>query len=611
MYKLSDNKTLIHLIIFLLITSWFYPIWYMHDLAVLGDGNIYLQRFEAIRKTVVEFGQWPGNNPWNAGGQPIEGTPGRFIISLIGLLTVLFGAKTGLGISLIIFNAIGYFGSLKLAKLFCNKTYFKHIFAILIVTNSAVLFHFSAGHFIFLNYYLIPIIFYYFFRFNKDKWSGLKTGILVGIAFNENPTYLVQFLMLILSSIGTFYFFKSSSEIKKKIIFWIITFIPSFGMIISFHLITLLYTIGDFPRTNSQIFLYPIETILKSFFYPYIDIVKVFSDPAGVSGGSCTLSSHENAMYIGILSIPFIIASFYKGIRWWHIVSFILILCSIGNNSILLPMYWIQKIPTYDSLGCFNRIRMITSIFISICVVDGMNFLYNQFREKIIKIKVSLIKNPISIKKSSLLLILIISVVTERVFIGYLIIQDTHKDYSEVENFYSFYKKYPDNKDFINLKIISPYEGTLNNIGILRGGGDSHLPMDYGKNSEGIYPGTIGFDEIGYIGEFSQNKKLIKADYWSPNLIKFSKLNPNVPLTVNMNRSKFWYANGKKLFPNDRIIEVKKKFLALPDKEGNLILSYVYPGKKIGVVLTILFFLFLCVTCLFNKKYNIKNIIKN
>ena len=83
MFKFNKNHYLFTFIIFSLITSWFYPIWYMHDLVVLGDGNIYLQRLEAIRKTVVDFGQWPGNNPWNAGGQPIEGTHGRFVISII------------------------------------------------------------------------------------------------------------------------------------------------------------------------------------------------------------------------------------------------------------------------------------------------------------------------------------------------------------------------------------------------------------------------------------------------------------------------------------------------------------------------------------------------
>jgi hypothetical protein len=605
MYKILDNKFSLYTISFLAITVWFYPLWYMFDLAVLGDGNIYLQRFEAVRKTVVDYGQWPGNNPWNAGSQPVEGTPGRFISSLNGLLSIFFGSKTGLAISLIFFNAVGYFGSLKFAKIFWSDTYSKHIFAILVVTNSAVLFHLSAGHFIFLNYYLIPFIFYNFLRFEKDKWSGLKVGVLLGVSFNENSTYIVQFLLLIIITMGFYHYFRSNILIKRKIILWIITFLPTFLMIISFHLVSLLYTYGEFPRTASNFYIYPFETILKSYFYPYIEIVKnAFSDPKGVSAGSCTRSTHENAMYIGILSIPFIIASFYRGLKWWHVVTLILVLCSIGNNSVMLPMYWIQKIPTFSSWGCFNRIRMITSIFFSICIVHGMSYLYAQSKKKFLNLKIPIFKCTIFIKKTSIVIMLIALIAAERLFIGHLILRDTHKTYDEADKLYSIYKKYLNNKDFFSLSVISPYEGTLHNIGILRGGGDSHLPMDYGEKIDGAYPGTIGFDEEGYVGEFYQNKKVIKPNYWSPNLITFSNLNPKEPLTVNMNRSKFWYANGKKLFPNDRVIEVKKKFLVFPDHAGNLILSYEYPGKKIGISLSILFFFISFIACLLNNKYN-------
>ena len=590
MYQLLDNKIIIYTIILILISVWLYPMWYMYNLAVMGDGNILLQRFEAIRQSIIVYGQWPGNNPWNGGGQPLEGSPGRFIFSVKGLLTLFFGAKAGLGISLIIFNAIGYFGSLKLAKIFWRGEYFNHIFALLVISNSAVLFHLSAGHFIFLNYYLLPLIFYYFFRFDKDKWSGVKVGILIGIAFNENPTYLIQFLLLILLMIGTYHYFKSNVPIRKKIIYWIITFVPTFGMIISFHFISLLYTLNDFPRTSSLVFAYPLETILKSYFYPYVDIIRPFNNPEGVSGGSCTLSTHENALYVGIFAIPFLLASFYRRIKWWHLLTFILILCSIGNNSYLMPMYWIQKLPTYDSLGCFNRIRMITGIFIAICIVDGANILFRKLKEKI------LIRHVLTV--------LLVLIAFERLIIGHFIMLDTHKKYDEIDSLYRVHYDYKDNTDFINLSNISPYEGTLNNVGFLRGGGDSHLPMDYGKTSDGVHLGTIGYDEIEYLGEFFQNKKNIKPDYWSPNLIKFSDLNPNSHLIVNMNLSKFWYNNGKKLFPNNRIVEVKKKFLVLPDDNGNIVLSYVYPGKKVGLTLTILFVLLFSITFLFNKRYN-------
>ena len=153
--NLYINKKLIFFITFILITLWFYPIWYTYDLAVIGDGNIFFQRIEAIRKTVLEYGQWPGNNPWNAGGQPLEGKNGRFIISIKVILSIIFGTKLGLSLFFILFNIIGYYGSYKLCKKFVKANKLGHIFAILVISNSAVMFHLSAGHFAFFTYYLL------------------------------------------------------------------------------------------------------------------------------------------------------------------------------------------------------------------------------------------------------------------------------------------------------------------------------------------------------------------------------------------------------------------------------------------------------------------------
>jgi hypothetical protein len=80
--------------IFLLVGSvvlivWSYPIWLTDGKAILGDCNINFQRYEALRQTVVNYGQWPGLNPWNAGGQPLEGFPCLFIFSIKSLFVII------------------------------------------------------------------------------------------------------------------------------------------------------------------------------------------------------------------------------------------------------------------------------------------------------------------------------------------------------------------------------------------------------------------------------------------------------------------------------------------------------------------------------------------
>ena len=84
-------------------------------------------------------------------------------------------------------------------------------------------------------------------------------------------------------------------------------------------------------------------------------------------------------------------------------------------------------------------------------------------------------------------------------------------------------------------------------------------------------------------------KPMVEPDYWSPNRIEFSKLDAQVPLSLNMNPSSAWHNNGIKIFPDYKIIEVNKRFDVMPDKDGIVILTYVFPGKKLGVITTVVF----------------------
>ena len=62
--------------------------------------------------------------------------------------------------------------------------------------------------------------------------------------------------------------------------------------------------------------------------------------------------------------------------------------------------------------------------------------------------------------------------------------------------------------------------------------------------------------------------------------------------------------NFLKLINNYKIVEVKKKFEVMSGKNGNLTLSYKFPGK-IGLLMTSFFIFLSLITLLLNKKYNI------
>ncbi|MFA5779103.1 MAG: hypothetical protein WC947_03090 [Elusimicrobiota bacterium] len=579
--KLSNYFTLEKM--FLLIASvvlivWSYPIWYVTGKAVLGDGNMIFQRFEALRQTVVNYKQWPGLNPWNAGGQPLEGVPYLFIFSIRSLFVIVFGTSVGMGITFVVYLIIGYIGAWKLSTIWWNNAFVKHFFAIFVVTNAAVLIHISAGH-MFSVYYLTPLLFYYFLRFKEDAWSGLKAAVVYGFAFNDIPNYTVQYMTVIIALLFCWFLFIGSKEVRLKMLRWLALFTVIILTLISYHLITILQIANEYPRISDLKFHYSWDVILKTYFYPFTHIAKVFADPPGVSGGSATRSTHETACYVGIVSMLIALASFRRGLKWWHTITIILILAGVGNNAVYWPMYWLQKLPTFSSHLAFARVRMITLFFIGVMVTWGLWFLWEKYKTNCWGRKI--------------VIFIGLFIVLEHSVLGFLIIRGTHVDIDKADPFYRSHYPYIGrsiNSEFMNISVLPPYESTKLNIGILRGGGDSHLPMNYWEGEKG-YKGPLGSDEKGYIAEFVQGGKGVKPVSWSPNRIKFKDLKPNHPLTINMNPSRAWYNNGRQLFPKYRIIEVYTPFAVMPDENGIVDLTYRYPGKTLGMAVTVFMFM--------------------
>ena len=567
------------------------PLWFSGEGAIIGDENIMFQRYEAFYQTVVQYSQWPGLNPWNAGGQPLAGYPNVFIFSIKSILVLLFGTRLGIGISIVLYILIGYMGSRLLASIFWKNEVIKNIFALLVVFNLPLFFHLSAGHIVFYVYYLFPLMLYYFLRSSDDGWSGVKAGVIFGLAFLDTPVYVLQYFSVVMVLVYFWFVMKANFYGRKMLYRWLILFTLVVLTIISYQVIAIYQVSNEFPRLSNLIFHYSWLDVFRSYFYPFTEIEKVFITPPGVSGGSCSQSTHEISAYLGVIGFTLVIVSLKNGIKWWHSIILLLFIAGLGNDSVFSPMYWLQKLPSFSSHLCFSRVRMITHLFLPFAITGGLWVLWSKFHLK---------------KYGKIIIIVIgISLILERLIIGFMIIKDTHISLESADPFYSTHLKYV-NKDshFINVDVIPPFEATKLNIGILRGGGDSHLPMN-NIDLDG-YSGPIGKNEEGYISEFHQNGQKIEPDYWSPNKIEFSRLDPKIPLVLNMNPSSAWHSNGIQLYPNYKIVEANKEFSAMPNKDGRILLSYEFPGRKLGLAVTMLFFVITIVIVAYFRRSDFK-----
>ncbi|MSR16151.1 MAG: hypothetical protein EXR86_16725, partial [Gammaproteobacteria bacterium] len=177
----------------LFIAVWASGLWVASDRWGIGDWGCNTARLEAIRATVVEFGQWPGNNPWISGGLPLLGNPTLSLFSIPGVLSLFVGAHWGNQLAILLLIYIGWAGSWLLSGLWWKETWLRAVFSFYIIANPALIHHLTGGHLAFPNFYFLPAAFYFFLRWSDDPWSGLKAGAILGLAFLHSLAYMVQY----------------------------------------------------------------------------------------------------------------------------------------------------------------------------------------------------------------------------------------------------------------------------------------------------------------------------------------------------------------------------------------------------------------------------------
>lgn len=530
----------------------------------IGDWDSASTRLEAMRRTVLEFGQWPGHNPWLTGGVPFLGMPYYSILSINGLLVLVFGTYWGLRLGVLIYLFIGFVGSWKLSGIWWKDRFIRLAFAFYVTSNPALAYHCADGHLLFQTFCFMPLLFYVLFRFNQDKWSGLKAAIVLGVAFNDSPIYMVQYGLLILGCIYVYLFVSNYKENARALIWWIIIFIPVFLTLTFYRTITVLQIALDYPRVSDWKTHYEWIALLKYYLFPYTELAEV---------ASCKWCNNttEVCSYVGIVAFIMVLVSFRQGFRWWHGAMLLLVWAGIGNDSYFHIMYWIQKIPTFSSHLCFSRIRVFTLLFAGIAATSGLNYIWVKCRNHRFK------------SLQYIVLAAGILMIAEVMLVSHLIMKSSHvkldpwtgdSPANKFQNISSLPQpaKSPGNVLFV-------YRAIRMNLGWLRGYGDSYLPGDTTR---------IGRDEQGYIGEYHQDGRAVEPVYWSPNRILLNGLTPKTPLVVNMNPGSPWYNNGKQLFPQYRIVEMRKPFEVMPDENGVVELTYKYPGQRLGVIGTII-----------------------
>lgn len=235
----------------LLISAWCLPYLTSGNRIELGDFSFFAQAYEAIRRSILDYGQFPWWNPWVAGGVPLYANPQMGVFSVQTLLVMAFGAPMGLKLAIIFYTFAGYASmQLLLRKYFNIQVPMAVGLSLLWLFCSFFVMHLPA-HFTFVWYMLAPL--YIYLTLTVSNW---KNGLLLGLAFAvlalsavHNPFFHLAFVCaaILAFRLGKLLWQRKRQELRA----FVLGLASAAGVfiIIAGHRVLMVFNnVNDFPR---------------------------------------------------------------------------------------------------------------------------------------------------------------------------------------------------------------------------------------------------------------------------------------------------------------------------------------------------------------------------
>lgn len=547
-----------------------------------GDGDYYIQLYEAARSTILDYRQLPWWNPWVSGGVPLFANPQFGPISIQLITSLFFGSVMGYKIALIIYLIVGFFGLRKLMTSYYKADLLHATLLSYIWVFSSFFVYRMSGHYTFFTVGFVPWILYFFLRRSDGRnwiWFSLFCSLLVWSSMHY--TTILTFFIVGLFGLGelcialikrvktkqskkkinVINYIWNELHVKKLIYAAGLTVLLTFPRVFA----TLSYTV-DYPRIQS--FLAEETLSVDISWYALFGPDQYGTDvPVYGPWGWTEISTYIGFMTFAVLLIClyYFIQKTYKRTPLQFLLLFVLFFCLLvarADFASWSPFSLLREVPVFSSMRVASRWLAWAAIFILIFIAT-------------VKISNKSVKKVVTFMLLFSTLELFIVGFRNLDNVYFIPIADKHPEYSSTFTQRTYWN---------NKRNGVPYdenftEATRNNIGQIYAG-DSLIDT---RPEHGALP-TVRCDERVEGCRFISENAVIKE--WTPNKIEIERLSEG-PISVNINPSSYWYVNGVRN-PSYKVVDPSKYFI-IYDPSVNITLQYSPQLNPLSVLFERLF----------------------
>jgi hypothetical protein len=519
------------------------------------DWDFFLANYEAIRKTIVEYGQFPFWNPWHFGGTPLFANPQIGVISLETLCSIIFGTVYGLRISMLLYTICGAVGMWFLLGDYAKNPMARFWGAIIFSLSGGLALHMSAGHTVMNSITLLPWMIFCLRRLNHSISAALWLGFLAGMAINHS----VHYSTFITASFGGLFFIAEWVRNIKSKQFVINAFLALLALtLVGFYrlIVTLKYG-AEFPRIIEMRLDIGLHHYLLALIYPgqylltFPDVVKDY------------WSWFEIGCYVGIIAITVFLISIIREIKWWHWGFLIASLLTINSSCKWLPGYWLREIPPFTSFFCISRWRFLAVFFIAFGCCRGLDWLLDKFPETKPR------------RRIYFLVLLSLCGLTYNQYCNW-----TKMVWINEKDIIAQVKESSSSIITVNNHAYSRYASVHQGVAQLF---DFEPMLGYMRDYKNK---RFAADNKYYKGELFALKGKISSVDWSPNRVTISCSEPTAVL-VNQNPGNYWRDEfDQAIFPELKGFDTDKHFIVKAEQPGVIVLRAIPPVHTIGLLVS-------------------------
>ncbi|RUL83902.1 hypothetical protein [Tautonia sociabilis] len=512
-----------------------------------GDWDFYLQLYEAVRRTVLDYGQFPWWNPWTRGGFPLAGDPQCGLAAPAAPLSLLLGAGAGVRLAAVIWLMIAVEGARRLARLWLGDPWAACAAGLVFGLNGGVTVYTVAGIYVTMSFCVLPWFVYHATRLADGPGQGVALGLWGAFALLGGISYATVYAAIVAAAVGLRGVSAERGERRVRYVCHGVLAVGLTLLLSGWRLGTTLAVMGDFPRDVGMLIdLRPIAFFEQMLVRPSEARLRSVSVPI----------FWESNCYIGVVGVALLAASLARGWRWWHTLTIVAFALGLGASRWYHPSFWLSYWQVFRTMHAVTRWRIVGMLGVGLAAgsaVAGMRSARPRW---------------LGVLASALVLAMGADLVcyAHRVLpvaLGPPPPEDAPG---------------PSDGQAIQLESMPAFPNTMLGFGTIR----SIQPLlgyDTGAGTARLWRG-----HPDYVGEAWSEGRAVEPEVWTPNRVVF-RVEPHQEIHINQNPGSWWLVNGDRVFAGLRCAEWGRPFVARADGAGRLELRIAPIGLGTGLAL--------------------------